>query len=90
MADLATLNTPERIAAAGEGIYARRRSEYEHDHRGCWAAVDVVGETVFIAENSHEAIERGREAAPTGVFHLIRIGFRTAFAHGRHTTPPAS
>ena len=83
--DLATLETPEKIAAAGERIYARRKDEHEHGESARWAAVDVVGENVFTADSAHEAIEQGRAAAPTGVFHLIRIGFPTAFAHRRWT-----
>ena len=88
MADLATLSTPEKIAAAGERIYAERREALERSSAGQWAAVDVVGEQISTAPTGHEAIEAGRRAAPTGVFHLIRIGDDSAYRHTRHQPGP--
>ena len=69
------LTVPERIAKAAEAIYTKRfREKVEADHDDGFVAVDVVHEAYYFADTAEVALQNAREAAPNGVFHLIRLG----------------
>ena len=73
--DTKALDTPERIAEAGERIYAERhKARLEAESRGYFAAINVLTGEVYVAQFPEQALEKARKAAPNGVFHLIRVG----------------
>ena len=83
MPDIRDLNSPEKIADAGEEIYIRLyKDELERSHPAQFVAIDVTTEQRYTADDSAEALREARKAAPSGVFHLIRIGSPTAFQGG--------
>lgn len=74
------LNTPDKIAEAGEQIYADRyKQELEAGHSGEFVAIDVLTGAAYTARFPEEALANARSAAPNGIFHLIRIGAPGAF-----------
>jgi hypothetical protein len=74
------LNSPEKIADAGERIYDERyKVQLEPRRHGHFIAVDVTSGIGYVAEYPEEALQDARAAAPNGIFHLIRIGARGAF-----------
>ena len=69
-----------KIAATAVDIYKERyQEEYERDHKGEYVVIDVVEGGAYVDESSSGALEKARKEAPHGVFHLIRIGFESAF-----------
>ena len=78
--DLRALNTPDKIAEAGRRLYAERHQiRLEKDHSGHFVAIDVLSGEAYVAEFPEQALEQAREKAPSGIFHLIRIGAPGAF-----------
>lgn len=81
------LDSPERIAEAGEKLYnERHRKELEATSRNKFAAIDVLTGQAYVADFPEQALEKARKEAPAGVFHLIRIGapgaFKVSFGSG--------
>lgn len=89
------LDTPEKIAQAGERFYAERhKAKLEASHNGQFVAINVLTGDAYVGQFSEMALEAARKAAPNGVFHLIRIGspgaFRVSYStpgHGFWTGP---
>ena len=78
--DLRALNSPDKIAEAGEKIYLERhKASLEPAHKGEFVAIDVVTGEGYVGRFPEEAIQRAKEAAPHAVLHLIRIGAPGAF-----------
>ena len=78
--DLATLSTPDKIARAAVLIYENDfKHEFEENHKGQFAAIDVVARKAYTGQFAEDAILKARKSAPHGVFHLIRIGAPSAF-----------
>ena len=82
MPSLQDINSAEKIAQAGEEIYANHRARLEQESPGQFAAIDVVGEQVYVSDSSVDALTQATQAAPTGVFHLVQIGSPTAIRNG--------
>ena len=82
MPNLRELDSAEKIAAAGEELYEKQRGDFERNHPGEFVAVDVRTGTVYVAENAVAALNKARDQAPTGVFHLIQIGSESALRKG--------
>lgn len=79
-ADLRLLDSPGKIADAGDRIYSDKyKSQLEADQMGHFVAIDVTTEEAYVAEFPEQALEKARTAAPNGIFHLIRIGAPGAF-----------
>ena len=77
---LRLLNTPDKIAEAGEGIYSDLyKTELEAKHFGEFVAIDVLTNKAYVAQFPEKALQEARTAAPRGLFHLIKIGARGAF-----------
>ena len=75
--------SPQIVADDGERIYREKfQAEYERLYHGKFVAVDVDSEEATIADSPDEALERAKQLHPTGVFHLIRVGFKSAFEAG--------
>jgi hypothetical protein len=73
------LDTPEKIAEAGERVYNLHRPQLESWFKGQFVAIDVQSEQFFVNRFAEAALADARAAVPNGVFHLIRIGFSGAF-----------
>lgn len=74
----------ERIAQQGNAIYQERyKQKLESEHQGKFVAIDIIGGVAYLGEFAEDAIQKGREEAPYGVFHLIRIGHPGVFRIGR-------
>ena len=72
-------SSPERIAIRASEIYEDLGAEIKRDNTGKFMVVDVKTKHYFISEFSDEAFRLAREGSPHGIFHLIRIGARSAF-----------
>ena len=72
-------SSPQRIAERAAKIYDDVDVQVKNEHAGQFMVVDVTSGEYYISEFSEEALRLAREAAPHGVFHLIRIGAPSAF-----------
>jgi alpha-galactosidase len=80
MAMAPNLSSPKAIAELGEKIYAERyKEQYERDYPGKFVAIDVKRGAAYVEDAPEAALERASSADPSGLFHLIRIGFSGAF-----------
>ena len=72
--------TPKAIAERGEQIYRLNyQAEYEAVHHGKFVAVNVNTGAATLGATPDEALQTARGADPKGMFHLIRVGFPSAF-----------
>jgi len=79
MTHLPSLN-PRAIAQLGEEIYKQKyQAEYEAKHFGKFVAINVRSQDATIGETPDEALENARANDPQALFHLIRVGFPSAF-----------
>jgi hypothetical protein len=77
---LRSLNSPDKIREVGEGIYEKEyRANLERERRGDFVAIDVTTGKAYVAKHPEEALKEARKQAPSGIFHLIRIGSPGAF-----------
>ena len=84
------LSHPQEIADSGEGIYDRKyRESYEGSIWGAFVAIDVRTEEAYVGSTSSEALNKAREVAPKGVFHLLRVGSPGAFHVSRANASPS-
>lgn len=74
------LSNPKAIADRGEAIYREKyKDAYEANYLGKFVAIDVVSQNSYIGESAEQALELARKEAPTGLFHLIKVGSLGAF-----------
>ena len=74
------LSTPTKIAEAADRIYRENFKEaFEKEHKGKYAVIDVRTAAAYLGDSSDGALENARKESPHGVFHLIRVGSRSAF-----------
>ena len=74
------------ISDRGAEIYARRyKLEFEGKWLGRFVAIDVANEQAFVADFPDEALALAREASPTGLFYVTRIGSQGAYKSSRLT-----
>jgi len=74
------LRNPSEIADRGEQIYKEKyQATYEIEHPGQFVAIDVTTGNAFVGVSPEEVLENARKAAPTGIFHLIKVGSPGAF-----------
>ena len=83
------VSTPGKIVQEANRIYKERfQEDYERKHKGKYVAIDVRTGRAYLGSSSDDALRQARGEAPYGVFHLIRVGFRSAFKAtsfaGRH------
>lgn len=75
-----SISTPKEFAAAAEKIYGEKfQQQYEASHLGSFLAVDVTSEQACIGDTAQHALKAAREAAPNGLFYLVRIGVTQPF-----------
>jgi hypothetical protein len=83
------LSNPKAIAERGEEIYRNNYKElYEREQPGKFVAIDITTERDYLADTPEAALEAARAASPTGLFHLIQVGFSGAFrvSYADHAT----
>jgi len=74
------LTDPGKIAQAAERIYEEKyKADYEKSFWGEFVVINVYDGAAYRGEFAEEALQKAREEAPYGVFHLIRIGAPGAF-----------
>jgi hypothetical protein len=72
------------IAIRGDAIYREKyRVDFERKWRGRFAAIDIDTEQAYVADYPEEALSEAKQAAPTGLFYLVRIGSSGAFRTAR-------
>jgi len=72
--------TPKAIAERGEQIYRLKyQADFEANHHGKFVAVNVNTQAATLGATPDEALENAHSADPKGMFHLIRVGFPSAF-----------
>ena len=75
-----SISNPQELAKRAESIYRDKYKErYEHEYEGKFVAIDVATEEAYVGESPEEVLNEAREADPTGLFHLIKVGFPGAF-----------
>lgn len=72
-------SNPRAIAEAGERFYEPLRADFEANHKGKFLAINVETGKTYLGNGAEEALESARAAEPTALFHLIRVGFPSAF-----------
>ncbi len=76
----ASLTNPKAVAEAGERIYREKfQKEYEKVYLGKFVAINVQKESAHVGDSAEEALRVAREADDKGIFHLMRVGFPSAF-----------
>lgn len=82
------IDNPDELAAAGERLYSKKfQKKYEKEFPGKFVAIDVNAGEAYIGDTSLMALELARQAAPEGLFHLIRVGSPSAFHVSRINAP---
>jgi hypothetical protein len=81
------ITNPAEIIEIGERIYKEKyQLEYEPKYGGSFLAINVLDGMAYLGETSAGALEKARATAPSGIFHLIRIGspgaFRVSYSNG--------
>ena len=72
--------TAERIVEEGERLYVERHQvRLERDMPGAYAAIDVLTGNAYTGRYPEDALTKAQAEAPTGLFHLIRVGSVAAF-----------
>lgn len=85
-----SLSDPRSVVEVGERIYREKyREELERTRAGNFVAIDVLSGKAYIAETPDGALEKARDAAPHGIFHLIKVGASGAFqvSHSLNVRP---
>ena len=73
-------SSPKEIAERGEKIYAEKfKLQYEREYQGKFVAIDLTTETAFVGDTPEGVLDEARKASPNGIFHLIQVGFSSAF-----------
>ena len=71
---------PKAISERGVEIYAERyKQRYEQEHFGKFLAVNVLDGSATLGDTSSAALLEAKKASPSGLFHLIRVGYPAAF-----------
>lgn len=84
-----SLSNPKAVAEAGERIYREKFQErFEAECLGKFVAIDVKTEEAYIGDSPEEALNEARQKAPTGIFHLIKVGSPGAFRVGHSNAAP--
>jgi hypothetical protein len=78
--------SPAAIAELGQKIYDERyKAAYEENQQGKYVAINVRSAEATVGDTPEQALERGRAAAADGLFHLVRVGFPSAYSGSSQT-----
>ena len=73
--------SPSAIAALGQKIYDERyKAALEENQHGKFVAVNVRTADVIIGDTPEQALSAARQKFPDGLFHLVRVGFPSAYS----------
>jgi hypothetical protein len=73
--------SPAAIAALGQKIYDERyKAALEENQQGKFVAVNVRTADATVGNTPEQALEEARAKSPDGLFHLVRVGFPSAYA----------
>lgn len=64
------------VAQRAAEIYAPIKDKIEKEYRGKVCVIEVKSGDFFIGETGIEAVKKGREKHPDGIFFGYRIGYR--------------
>lgn len=64
------------VARKGKEIYEKIREKMEAEHKGEVVAIEVESSDYFLGKSALDAVKRGREKHPDGLYYAIRIGKR--------------
>jgi hypothetical protein len=67
------------VARAGRQIYEPHRADLERRHLGKYVLIDIRTERFYLAESPEAAYQKAAADDAVGPFHLLRVGYRTAF-----------
>ena len=71
---------PKLIAKLGEDIYKQKyQAEYEAKYRGKFVAINVRTSLAILGDSPEDALGKAKTQDQHGLFHLIRVGFPSAF-----------
>ena len=73
-----------KIAEEGSRIYEKIKSKYEPGNKGRFLAIEVDSEVAFLGNTSAEALISAKEAYPSKVFYVIKIGYDVAETMARN------
>jgi hypothetical protein len=77
------LDNPKAISEVGTRIYnAKYRSAYEAAYRDQFVAINILDESATLGATVDDALTQAENLHPDGIFHVIRVGHRTAFHIG--------
>ena len=73
--------SPSSIATLGQKIYDERyKAALEENQQGKFVAVNVRNSEATVGDTPEQALESARAKAPDGLFHLVRVGFPSAYS----------
>lgn len=73
--------SPSAIAALGQKIYDERyKAALEENQQGKFVAVNVRTADATVGDTAEQALEQARTKSPDGLFHLVRVGFPSAYS----------
>ena len=76
--------TAERIVEEGKRLYAERHQvRLERETPGAFVAIDVLTGNAYTGRYPEDAMKTAQAQAPSGLFHLIRVGSVAAYS-ARH------
>ncbi len=64
------------VIRKGEAIYEKIREKMEAEHKGEALAIEVESGDYFLGKSALDAVKRGREKHPDGLYYAVRIGKR--------------
>ena len=71
------------IAQRGENIYREKyQTGFEETSFGKFVAVNVNSSEAIVADTPEDAIRMALENDSSGLFHLMRVGYKAAFESG--------
>jgi hypothetical protein len=78
--------TPSAIAALGQKIYEERyKVALEENQQGKFVAINVRNSEASVGDTPEQALEQARAKSRDGLFHLIRVGFPSAYSGSSQT-----
>lgn len=73
--------SPSSIATLGQKIYDERyKAALEGNQQGKFVAVNVRTAEATLGDTPEKALEAARTKSPDGLFHLVRVGFPSAYS----------
>jgi hypothetical protein len=79
--------SPSQIAALGQKIYEERyKAALEEKNQGKYVAINVRNAEASVGDTPEQALEEARTKSRDGLFHLLRVGFPSAYSGSSQTS----